>query len=47
MLKYEQLSPEVTEKIENDRANNTLPQLAFNDNNVLRRDKERELLWRQ
>ena len=26
MLKYEQLSPEITEKIESDRANNTLPQ---------------------
>ena len=36
MLKYEQLSPEVTEKIENDRANNTLPQLAFDENKVLR-----------
>ena len=42
MLKYEQLSPEITEKIESDRANNTLPQLAFNDNNVLRRDNERD-----
>lgn len=42
MLKYEQLSPEITEKIESDRANNTLPQLAFNENKVLRRDNERD-----
>ena len=31
MLKYEQLSPEITEKIESDRVNNTLPQLAFDE----------------
>lgn len=37
MLKYEQLSPEITEKIESDRANNTLPQLAFDENKTLRR----------
>ncbi len=42
MLKYEQLSPEITEKIESDRANNTLPQLAFNEGKVLRRDNERD-----
>ena len=42
MLKYEQLSPEVTEKIENDRANNTLPKLAFDESKVLRRDNERD-----
>ena len=42
MLKYEQLSPEITEKIESDRANNTLPQLAFDENKVLRRDNERD-----
>ena len=42
MLKYEQLSPEITEKIESDRVNNTLPQLAFDENNVLRRDNERD-----
>ena len=42
MLKYEQLSPEVTEKIEKDRANNTLPKLAFDESKVLRRDNERD-----
>ena len=42
MLKYEQLSPEITEKIESDRANNTLPQFAFDENKVLRRDNERD-----
>ena len=42
MLKYEQLSPEITEKIENDRANNTLPELAFDENKVLRRNNERD-----
>lgn len=42
MLKYEQLSPEITEKIESDRANNTLPQLAFDENKVLRRNNERD-----
>ena len=42
MLKYEQLSPEITEKIGSDRANNTLPQLAFDENKVLRRDNERD-----
>ena len=42
MLKYEQLSPEVTEKIENDRANNILPKLAFDESKVLRRDNERD-----
>ena len=42
MLKYEQLSPEITEKIESDRANNTLPHLAFDENKVLRRDTERD-----
>ena len=42
MLKYEQLSPEFTEKIESDRANNTLPQLAFDENKALRRNNERD-----
>lgn len=42
MLKYEQLSPEITEKIESDRVSNTLPQLAFDENKVLRRDNERD-----
>lgn len=42
MLKYEQISPEITEKIESDRANNTLPELAFDENKVLRRNNERD-----
>ena len=42
MLKYEQLSPEITEKIKNDRDNNTLPKFAFNESNVLRRDNEKD-----
>lgn len=42
MLKYEKLSAEITEKIENDRANNTLPQVAFCENDVLRRNNERD-----
>ncbi len=43
MLKYEKLSSEITEKIESDRANNTLPQVAFCEDNVLRRlDSEKD-----
>ena len=42
MLKYEQLSPEITEKIKNDRDNNNLPKFAFNESNVLRRDNEKD-----
>lgn len=42
MLKYENLSPEITEKIQNDRAGNSLPQLAFDDNNAIRRDSGRD-----
>ena len=42
MLKYEKLSSEITEKIENDRVNNTLPQVAFCEDDVLRRNNERD-----
>ena len=42
MLKYEQLSSEITEKIESDRANNTPPELAFDENKVIRRNNERD-----
>ena len=37
MLKYESLSAEVAEQIKNDRENNTLPNVAFDENNVIRR----------
>lgn len=40
MLKYEKLSSEITEKIESDRMNNTLPQVAFCEDDVLRRNNE-------
>ena len=42
MLKYEKLSSEITERIESDRANNTLPQVAFCEEDVLRRNNERD-----
>ena len=42
MLKYEKLSGEITEKIESDRANNTLPLVAFCEDNVLRRNNEKD-----
>lgn len=37
MLKYEKLSKEITERIKNDRSNNNALNLAFNENNVIRR----------
>ena len=42
MLKYENLSAEITEKIYNDRAHNTLPQVAFDEANVVRRNNDRD-----
>ena len=42
MLKYEKLSSEISEKIESDRANNTLPLVAFCEDNVLRRNNEKD-----
>lgn len=43
MLKYKKLSSEITKKIENDRVNNTLPQVAFCEDEVLRRfDTEKD-----
>ena len=41
-MNYESLSKEISEKIKSDRENNTLPQFAFNENNVVRRNNERD-----
>ena len=38
MLKYKNLTPELTKRIELDRTNGTKPQLGFNERDVLRRD---------
>ena len=37
MLKYENLSAELAEKIQSDRAGHTLPPVAFDENNIIRR----------
>ncbi len=42
MLNYEKLSKEITEKIEYDREHNTLPQMAFDDAEALRRNMDRD-----
>ena len=42
MLSYEKLSENITEQIKNDRANNTLPNVAFDENKVIRRNNERD-----
>ena len=42
MLKYKSLSKEVTEKIKIDRNTNSVPQVAFDEENVIRRDNERD-----
>lgn len=42
MLKYETLSVEITERIKNDRANHSFPQVAFDENKVVRRDDNRD-----
>ena len=42
MLNYEKLSENITEQIKNDRANNTLPNVAFDENKVIRRNNERD-----
>ncbi len=50
MAKYEQLSPELTERIKNDIKNNTRPDFAAKSAAALRRDptkdKDRETVWR-
>ena len=40
MLKYEKLSEKISNKIENDRLNNTSPDIAFNEADVIRRNTE-------
>ena len=42
MLKYEKLSEKIVKQIENDRANNTLPKVSFAEDNVIRRNNERD-----
>ncbi len=42
MLKYENLSPEISEQMTKDRANHTLPQFAFQEDNVVRRNPDRD-----
>lgn len=42
MLKYESLSSELTEKIENDRHSGNLPDLAFDEAKVIRRDNNKD-----
>ena len=42
MLNYEKLSKEIAEQISVDRANNTLPKVAFGEENVIRRNHERD-----
>lgn len=48
MLKYQNLSEQISQKIILDRQNNTLPQVAFNEENVIRRNPEldKASLWR-
>ncbi len=49
MLRYETLSPELERRIRDDRAQGTLPRVAFHDGDVLRRidkDRDRANLWR-
>jgi len=42
MLKYEVLSDEINNKIISDRKNHTLPELGFNEENIIRRDNSRD-----
>ena len=42
MLNYEKLSEKTEEQILNDRANNTLPAVAFNEDEVIRRNSDRD-----
>ncbi|MEE0946201.1 MAG: HD domain-containing protein [Acutalibacteraceae bacterium] len=42
MLSYEKLSEELTLKIKSDRENGTLPQVSFDENNVIRRNTQRD-----
>jgi len=42
VLNYEKLSKEITEKIENDINNKSLPRMEFDDNNVIRRNPDKD-----
>lgn len=42
MLNYEKLSDELSAKIQSDRKRNSLPLIAFNEDNVIRRNNERD-----
>lgn len=42
MLKYERLTDEIAERIEIDRANNTVPTMGFNEEKVIRRHTDRD-----
>ena len=42
MLNYEQLSDELSARIQSDREHNTLPCVAFDESNVIRRDNQRD-----
>ena len=42
MLKYEKLSAEISEQIQRDRENNTMPNVGFDECGVVRRNNERD-----
>lgn len=42
MLNYEKLSDEMNERIKSDRENGTMPNVAFSEDNVIRRDMNRD-----
>lgn len=42
MLNYEKLSAELSAKIKHDRENNSLPQVAFLEDNIIRRDNSKD-----
>lgn len=42
VLNYEKLSKEITEKIENDINNKSLPRMEFDDNDVIRRNPDKD-----
>lgn len=42
MLNYERLSEQISEKIKADREKGSLPNIAFNENNIIRRDNTKD-----
>ncbi|MBR3969059.1 MAG: HD domain-containing protein [Clostridia bacterium] len=42
MLNYESLSEQIALKIKKDRENNSLPKIAFNEDNIIRRDNAKD-----